>query len=161
MTYIHWPSLQTAVTFGAIGMAIMAMFLRLRAGGRPVTVRKIVIPPLGMSTGFLMFAFPMTHIPWLWALLAFAAGACVFAVPLIMTTRFQVTDGQVYVQQSKQFMVILLGLLVLRLALHSYIEEYISIAQTGAVFFILAFGMILPWRAAMLIRYRRLLRSIR
>jgi membrane protein CcdC involved in cytochrome C biogenesis len=36
------------------------------------------------------------------------------------------------------------------------VEAYITIYQTGAVFFILAFGMLLPWRIAMYIQYQKL-----
>jgi membrane protein CcdC involved in cytochrome C biogenesis len=159
MTYTNMFNLHTTVTIGALGMAMMAIFIRLKAANRPVTVKKIIIPPLGMSTGFFMFVFPMMRISWTWAAAAFLAGACVFAIPLILGTRFHVVDGKVYVKRSKSFVFILLGLLALRLVLHNYIEEYISIPQTGAVFFILAFGMILPWRVAMLVKYRRLLQS--
>lgn len=149
-------SLHTTATIGAFGMAIMAIFIRLRAGNKPVTVKKILIPPLGMSTGFLMFVLPATRISWSWAAAAFLAGACVFAIPLILGTRFHVVNGQIYVKRSKSFVFILLGLLVLRLLLHNYIEQFISIPQTGGVFFVLAFGMILPWRLAMLAKYRKL-----
>lgn len=159
MPYINLLNIHTTATIGALGMAIMAIFIRLKAADKPVTVKKIIIPPLGMSTGFLMFLFPMTRISWTWAAAAFLAGACVFAIPLILGTRFHVVGGEVYVKRSKSFVFILLGLLALRLVLHNYIEEYISIPQTGAVFFILAFGMILPWRLAMLVKYRRLLPS--
>jgi membrane protein CcdC involved in cytochrome C biogenesis len=41
------------------------------------------------------------------------------------------------------------------------VEEHISIPQTGGVFFILAFGMILPWRVTMYLQYRRLLKQIK
>jgi membrane protein CcdC involved in cytochrome C biogenesis len=50
-------------------------------------------------------------------------------------------------------------LLVIRIAAHSYIEDLISVFQTGAVFFILAFGMIVPWRVYMYIQYRKLIRT--
>ena len=51
---------------------------------------------------------------------------------------------------------ILLGLLGLRLALHDYIGHLISPLQTAAVFFLLAFGMIVRWRSDMYRQYRRL-----
>ena len=48
-------------------MALMALFLRIRSTKRPVTVKGIIMPPLGMSTGFLMFLHPSTHFPFWWA----------------------------------------------------------------------------------------------
>ncbi|WP_312029473.1 CcdC protein domain-containing protein [Paenibacillus sedimenti] len=35
-------------------------------------------------------------------------------------------------------------------------EAFVSIYQTGAIFFILAYGMLLPWRVAMYAQYRKL-----
>lgn len=54
------------------------------------------------------------------------------------------------------FLAILLGLLGLRLALRDYIGHLISPLQTAAVFFLLAFGMIVRWRSDMYRQYRRL-----
>ena len=36
---------------------------RVREGRTAVTLRKIVIPPLGMATGFCMFLVPAFRIP--------------------------------------------------------------------------------------------------
>ncbi|MCD1257978.1 cytochrome c biogenesis protein CcdC [Paenibacillus athensensis] len=149
--------LQAVSLIGSLGMALMVMLLRFRAAARPVNAMKIWMPPLGMSTGFFMFAAPSTRIPWLWALCAFAIGVVFFAYPLIRTSRLTARGGAVYMERSKAFMGILLLLLAVRLLLHEYVEAYVSIFQTGALFFILAFGMIVPWRVAMYVRYRRLL----
>ncbi|QHW32448.1 cytochrome c biogenesis protein CcdC [Paenibacillus rhizovicinus] len=134
------------------------MFLRLRASNRPTTMRKIIIPPLGMSTGFLMFVVPETHIPWTWALLAFAAGATVFAYPLIRSSKLERVGDEIVLKRSKMFIFILLGLLIVRLLAHDAIESRVSIPQTGALFFVLAFGMIVVWRIAMLREFMKLQR---
>ncbi|MFB9326849.1 CcdC family protein [Paenibacillus aurantiacus] len=131
-----------------VGGGIIAM--RLRASNRPVSLRKIIIPPLAMSTGFLMFVVPDTRIPWLWALYAFAAGAILFAYPLIRTSKLERRGGEIVLKRSKTFIVILLALFIVRLLLHDVLEQYVSIPQTAGLFFILAFGMILVWRLAML-----------
>ncbi len=143
-------------TIIALIMALLVIFVRLRASRKPTSIPKIIMPPVGMSTGFLMFLFPMMHIPWLWALYAFLIGAVLFSYPLILTSRFEIVAGEIYLKRSRSFVFILLGLLIIRMLLHGYVEEYISVEQTGAVFFILAFGMILPWRTAMYWRYRQL-----
>ena len=145
-------NLQLIVSVGAVCMALMAIGVRMRAAKKPTNVKKILIPPLGMSTGFLMFVAPQTHIPWSYALFAFVVGL-VFSYPLIRTSHFEINEGEVYLKRSKAFPVILLSLLVIRVGLHSYVQEFISLPQTGAVFFILAFGMLLPWRLAMYSRY--------
>ncbi|MFC0213151.1 CcdC family protein [Paenibacillus chartarius] len=143
-----------------LAAASALIFIRLRASSRPINAAKIVAPPLGMSTGFMMFVYPPTHIPLLWAAIAFAVGVVFFSYPLILTTKLQVEQRAVYARRSKAFIFILLALLVLRVAAHGYIEEFITIYQTAAVFFILAFGMIVPWRIYMFVQYRKLIRSI-
>lgn len=129
---------------------------RIRETMSPVTLRKIVIPPLGMSTGFSMFLAPATRVPWSWAVAAFLMGALVFSYPLAQTSTLTRDGDVILMRRSKAFLWVLLGLVVVRLALRAYVEQIITPLQTGSVFFILAFGMILRWRAAMLVQYRRL-----
>lgn len=148
--------LQVFVTVGAIVMALLALFIRLKASRRPVTIKKIIIPPLGMTTGFGMFIVPETHIPILWGVIAFAVGSLLFSYPLNRSTQFEIIDGEVYAKRTRGFAYILIGLLALRLVLHEVVEQYISLFQTGSVFFLLAYGMILSWRWYMLKEYRRI-----
>jgi len=147
------PGLALLVTL--LGAAVILAW-RVRETRTPVSTRKIVIPPLGMSTGFSMFFAPATRIPWSWAAGAFLAGALVFSYPLARTSRLTRNGGVILMQRSRAFLWILLGLLAVRLALRAYVERFVTPAQTAALFFVLAFGMILRWRAAMLIEYRRL-----
>ncbi|WP_055106700.1 CcdC family protein [Paenibacillus ihumii] len=148
--------MQVFVTVGAIVMAVLALFIRLKASRRPVTIKKIIIPPLGMTTGFGMFIVPDMHIPVLWGVIAFAVGWLFFSYPLNRSTQFELIDGEVYAKRSRGFAYILIGLLALRLVLHEVVEQYISVLQTGSVFFLLAYGMILRWRLFMLKEYRRI-----
>jgi membrane protein CcdC involved in cytochrome C biogenesis len=129
---------------------------RVRETQRPVTVRKIIIPPLGMSTGFSMFAYPPTRIPVSWALAAFALGALLLSYPLVKSSRLVRSGETVMLERSKAFLWILLGLVAVRFAARSYVEQYVSPLQTGSIFFVLAFGMILRWRVLMYLEYRRL-----
>jgi membrane protein CcdC involved in cytochrome C biogenesis len=132
---------------------------RVRETQRPVSVRKIVIPPLGMSTGFSMFAYAPTRIPVLWALAAFTIGALVLSYPLVKSSRLVRSGDDVMLERSKAFLWILLGLVAVRFAARSYVEQYVSPLQTGSIFFVLAFGMILRWRVLMYLEYRRLTRN--
>jgi membrane protein CcdC involved in cytochrome C biogenesis len=129
---------------------------RYRETRSPVSARKIVIPPLGMSTGLCMFIAPAARIPMSWAALAFGAGALVFSYPLARTSRLVRSGGVILMQRSRAFLWILLGLVAVRFALRSYVERFVTPMQTASVFFLLAFGMIVRWRAAMLIDYLRL-----
>ncbi len=136
------------------GAAVIAW--RVQETRKPVTARKIIVPPLGMSTGFAMFVMPAMRVPWTWALTAFLLGALVLAYPLIRTSSLEREGEVVMMRRSNGFLLILLGLLALRLALHDYVGHLLSTRQTAAVFFILAFGMILRWRVGMYRRFRRL-----
>lgn len=136
------------------GSAVLAW--RIRETQTPVTARKIVIPPLGMSTGFFMFVRPEMRIPWLLGVGAFLFGALVLAIPLERTSTLERHGDVVMMRRSNGFLLILLALLALRLLLHDYVGHLLPPLQTGALFFVLAFGMIARWRAAMYFRYRRL-----
>ncbi|WP_150275413.1 CcdC family protein [Paenibacillus tepidiphilus] len=153
MGSINPSLLHIGSTLGAVFMALMVIFIRMKASHRPVTIRKIWIPPLGMSTGFAMFVVPEVRFPWWWAVLAFLVGWFIFAYPLMRSTVFEVREGDIYAKRSKSFAFILLGLLLVRTVLHEFINRYISIPQSGGLFFILAFGMILHWRVFMYKRY--------
>ncbi|MEF3302405.1 CcdC family protein [Paenibacillus sp. GYB003] len=152
MTATHLPQAASVLAALIGGAAVIAV--RLKASAKATSLKKIMIPPLGMATGFAMFLFPAAHVPWMWAAAALLAGALFFAYPLIWTSRFEVRDGHVYLVRSKAFIVIIVALLAIRLLLHDLVERAVSVPQTGALFFLLAFGMILPWRLAMVRRYK-------
>mgnify|MGYP001361012673 CR=1 FL=1 len=153
MGNINPSLLHIGSTLGAVFMALMVIVIRLKASSRPVTIRKIWIPPLGMSTGFAMFVVPEVRFPLWWAAIAFLTGWFIFAYPLIRSTIFEQRDGQIFAQRSKSFAFILLGLLLVRTLLHEFINQYVSVPQSGGLFFILAFGMIVHWRLFMYQRY--------
>ncbi len=144
-------------SFGAALIGTLAIFAwRIRESRRPVSFRSLVIPPLGMSTGFSMFAVPAFRIPWTWGLAAFVLGAFVFAYPLVSSPQLTVEDGLIMMRRSRWFLVVILALAAVRLGLRQYISGIISVQQTAGLFFVLAFGMIVRWRTTLLLEYRRL-----
>jgi membrane protein CcdC involved in cytochrome C biogenesis len=144
------------VVVASLAGAVVMLAWRRREGRRPVNMRAIVAPPLGMATGFFMFLAPATRIPWTWAGSAFTVGALVLAAPLVMTSRLVREGDAVVMKRSSAFLWILVGLFLVRFLAREWVEQRISTAQTGALFFVLAFGMILRWRAGMLLQYLRL-----
>lgn len=138
--------------FGASAVLVW----RIRETMGPVTVRKIVIPPLGMSTGFSMFIAPATRIPVSWASAAFLVGAFLFSIPLARTSSLTRRGDEILMRRSKAFLWILLALVAVRFALRTYVERFITPVQTGSLFFVLAFGMILRWRLSMLLQFLKL-----
>ena len=145
-----WMSAAVAV-LGFLGV----LAWRIREGRTAVTMRKIVIPPLGMATGFCMFAAPMFRVPWTWAAVAFLLGAVVLAIPLIRTSHLKLVGDEVMMHRSASFFVVMVVLGIIRILAHSYLDTVMSIQQTAGLFFILAFGMIVHWRMNMLFEYRR------
>jgi len=135
-------------------VAVMAW--RIREGRTAVTVRKIVIPPLGMATGFCMFFVPIFRVPFLWALGAFLAGAIILAYPILRTSRLTLQGDTVMMRRSGAFFIVLVVLAAIRIAARSYLDSVITVEQSAALFFVLAFGMILRWRTSMLLEYRQL-----
>ena len=148
--------MHTLTLLGTLIGSSAVLAWRVRETRTPVTARKILVPPLGMSTGFLMFLAPPTRVPVAWGLAAFLAGALLFAYPLVRTSTLARAGDDIVLKRSKAFLWILLGLLAIRLAARDYVEQYIDAVQTGSLFFLLAFGMLLPWRVAMYLRYRAL-----
>ena len=146
-----WMSVAVAV-LGFVGVVAW----RVREGRTAVTMRKIVIPPLGMATGFCMFVVPGFRVAWTWAAAAFLLGAVVLAIPLIRTSHLKVVGDSVMMHRSASFFVVMVVLAIIRILAHSVLDTMISIQQTAGLFFILAFGMILHWRMNMLFEYRRL-----
>lgn len=129
---------------------------RVQEGRTAVTARKILIPPAGMATGFCMFFVPQCRIPWLWAASAFLIGALLLAYPLLRTSRLTRDGDAIMMQRSSAFFLVVIVLAIIRVAAHSYFDRFLSIEQTGALFFVLAFGMILRWRMRMYQEYRQM-----
>lgn len=139
----------------AVGMSAVIVW-RVRETRRALSVPAIVLPPLGMSTGFVMFVRPEFRVPLAWTAIALLAGFFVFSYPLIRTSTLTRVGDQVLLRGSKAFLLVILGLAAIRLALHEYIGQFVTPMQTAALFFVLAFGMIVRWRADMLIKFQAL-----
>jgi membrane protein CcdC involved in cytochrome C biogenesis len=146
-------------TIGAIGMGTLALFVRMKAAKRPTSAKKIILPPVFMSTGALMFLFPMFRVEFLQVIEALTIGM-LFSILLIRTSKFEIRDNDIYLKRSKAFMYILVGLLLVRLLAKIILSATIDVGELGGMFWILAFGMIVPWRVAMLIEYKKLYREL-
>ncbi|WP_272495674.1 CcdC family protein [Bacillus pinisoli] len=142
-------------SLAAIFMAILVIIIRLRAAKKPATVKKIILPPLFMSTGSLMFLFPMFQVTPLQVLEAVSVGA-VFSIFLIKTSQFEVRDNEIYLKRSKAFIFILFGLLLLRIILKFVLSSTIDVGELSGMFYLLALGMIIPWRIAMYYSFKKL-----
>ena len=59
-------------------------------------------------------------------------------------------------QRSGAFFAVVVVLAAIRYFARGYFDSVMTLEQTGGLFFILAFGMILRWRLKMLQQYRLL-----
>jgi len=151
---MHFPG-ATSIVGSLVGPAAVIVW-RVREARTAVSLKKIVFPPLGMATGFSMFMVPAFRIPWAWAGFSFLVGAIALAHPLLKTSRLVREGEDVRMQRSSAFFAVILGLAAIRILARGYFDTFLSVQQTGALFFVLAFGMILRWRTQMLFEYRRL-----
>jgi len=150
----------TSILASAAGLVAVTMW-RLRETRTAVSLRRIVIPPLGMATGFSMFFVPAFRIPLAWAGLAFLIGAAALSLPLVLTTRLERRGDTITMKRSGAFLVVILVLAAVRFLARGYFDTILTGGQTAGMFFILAFGMIICWRLKLLIDFRRLTSSFR
>lgn len=139
----------------AAAMAISVMIVRIKASDKPASPKKIILPPIFMSTGALMFLFPIFKVSGEEFLEAITLGV-IFSIFLIKTSKFEIKNNEIYLKRSKAFVFILIGLLVIRIAMKSILSTTIDYGALSGMFWILAFGMIVPWRIAMFLSYRKL-----
>lgn len=140
---------------GAIFMAIFAMIVRMKAAKKPASVKKILLPPVFMSTGALMYIFPVFRLTPMEMLESIVVGM-LFSILLIKTSKFEIRDDFIYLKRSRAFMFILIGLVVVRMAAKLILSTTIDYGQLSGMFFLLAFSMIVPWRIAMYMEFRKL-----
>ncbi|MGC4375738.1 cytochrome c biogenesis protein CcdC [Fictibacillus sp. Mic-4] len=145
-------------TIFAAFMAMAIIVVRLKATKKPASLKKIALPPFFMATGFCMFLLPEFHVTWAEVGESFLLG-CFFSIFLIATSKFEKRDGQIYLVRSKAFIFILIGLFLVRMAMKIYFGHKISYGETAGMFFLIAFGMILPWRIAMVYSFLKVKNS--
>ncbi|HDX9578687.1 cytochrome c biogenesis protein CcdC [Bacillus cytotoxicus] len=138
----------------ALCMAVGMMFLRLKSAKKPVTLKKIILPPFFMSTGACMYILPEFRLTSSEILEAVIVGLF-FSIFLIKTSKFEIRGKDIYLIPSKAFIFILVGLLVVRLGMKEYLSQSIDLGQLSGMFFLLAFAMIVSWRIGM---YRSFIR---
>jgi len=140
----------------AVAGLLAVMAWRLREARGAVSLKKIVMPPLGMATGLSMFVWPAFRVPWQWAVGAWLTGALALAYPLVRTSRLERCGDAIVMRRSWAFFGVVVGLAALRYIARGYLDAALSRQQTASMAYLLAFGMIARWRAQMLLEYRAL-----
>lgn len=156
-----------SMSLWAVGSTVIAMFMaitmfliRLKSSEKPITEKRIILPPLMMSTGALMFILPEFRLSVVQVLEALIVGV-LFSTILIKTSKIDIIKQQFYLRTSKYFPLLLIGLLVVRMILKLIVQNSVPLGETSGMFFLLAFGMILSWRLTMLYRLKKVKREHR
>ncbi|MCM3214449.1 cytochrome c biogenesis protein CcdC [Niallia taxi] len=139
----------------AVFMGTFFMFVRMKSAKKPVSAKKIILPPVMMSTGALMFLFPVFAVTKTEILESCIIGM-LFSILLIKTSSFEIKENDIYLKRSKAFVFILFGLLAVRIVAKIILSSSIDVGALSGMFWILAFSMIVPWRIAMLLNYKKL-----
>ncbi|AKP47224.1 MULTISPECIES: CcdC family protein [Bacillus] len=143
----------------AVVMGVSVIMIRLKAAKKPTSVKKIILPPIFMSTGSLMYLFPQFRITPMEMMESIMLGM-LCSIILIKTSRFEIRDNEIYLKRSKAFVYILVTLLIVRLIVKAILSTTIHVGQLSGMFFLLAFSMIVPWRIAMYIQYKKMLNQL-
>ena len=98
---------------------------------------------------FLSAGFP-------WGLGAFLIGAIVLAYPLLLTSDLHRQNGVIMMKRSSAFFAVIIVLAVARYLARGFFDRFLTLEQTGALFYLLAFGMIVRWRLKLLLAWRAL-----
>lgn len=147
------------VMFGVtIAMTIMVFFLRLKEVTTPVSVKKILLPPLFMSTGAFMYIVPQFRLSGIEIIESIILGIF-FSLFLIKTSKFIVNNGEIYLKRSKAFMLILVLLVLARTLVKFILSKEIDLGEISGMSFLIAFSMIVPWRISMYVKFQNIVRS--
>ncbi|UXR79165.1 MULTISPECIES: CcdC protein domain-containing protein [unclassified Staphylococcus] len=139
----------------AFVMGAAVIVVRMKAQQYPVNIKKIILPPVFMSTGALMYVVPYFRLTHTEIVESIVVGV-IFSTVLMFTSHFEVKKNEIYLKKSKAFPVVLVSLLVIRTVLKVFLGNSIDAGELAGMFFLLAFSMLLPWRLAMLWRYQQL-----
>ena len=148
-----------ASSIGAAFMAIFVMVIRLKAAKKPTNAKKIILPPFFMATGAFMYLVPKFRLTGMEIVEAVVVGM-LFSIFLIKTSKFEIRENDIYLKRSKAFIFILIGLLAIRIIMKSILSSTIDPFQLSGMFFLLAFSMLLPWRIAMYLDYKKLFNQL-
>lgn len=152
----------TYITYGIVLLiVIFVLYRRVSGMSKPVKgngIRLLIPVPIFLALLLLVFN-QLTHINILLICAAILLGV-ILSLPLIYTTNFERRpDGLIYPVRNKQFFIAIIALVVIRIALRSYLMT-LGANTEGVLFLILAVAYITPWRIASYIKYRRVNQEI-
>ncbi|MGO4348917.1 CcdC family protein [Paenibacillus sp. MCAF9] len=140
-----------------IVIAALVLWRRTRSFYRPIRGdgKRLLYPILFMLPGLLLIFNSNVHAPFYEFLIAAAIGI-ILSIPLIWTTNYEIRDNHlIYAKKNWGFIVAFLVVIAIRFELHHYMST-IEPQTLAALFMILAFFYVIPWRVVSYIKFRRL-----
>lgn len=137
-------------------IAALVLWRRTRSMYRPIRGSgiRLLIPLLFMLPGVsLIFNLDVYEPAWEYGV-ALGLGM-VLSIPLIWTTNYEVREQNlIYAQKNWGFVVAFIGIVLIRFLLR---QELTDMEPQGkmALFMMMAFGYIIPWRIVSFIKFRR------
>ncbi|RIX52100.1 cytochrome c biogenesis protein CcdC [Paenibacillus nanensis] len=138
-------------------IALLVLWRRTRSMYRPIRGNgiRLLIPILFLFPGVSMIASLHANEP-VWVYAAALGLGMVFSLPLIWTTNYEVReDNQIYSKKNWGFVAAFISILLIRFLLRQELSTMDQQAKL-AVFMMVAFGYIIPWRVVSFIKFRRL-----
>lgn len=112
------------------------------------------MPLLFMLPGVFLLLEPSVHAPLYDWLIAALLGL-VLSLPLIWTTNYEVRDdNQIYAKRNIGFVFAFIVVIAIRFVLRSYLSM-IEPQTLAALFMLVAFSYILPWRIVSYLKFRK------
>ncbi|MGO4182822.1 CcdC family protein [Paenibacillus sp. TAF43_2] len=137
-------------------IAVLVLWRRTRSMYRPIRGNgiRLLIPLLFIIPGLSLIINPNVNEP-AWAFgIAFGLGV-IFSIPLIWTTNYEVReDNLIYSKKNWGFIAAFIGIVFIRFALRQELSDLDPQGKT-ALFMLVAFGYIIPWRVFSFIKFRR------
>ncbi|MGO4374203.1 CcdC family protein [Paenibacillus sp. 2TAB19] len=138
-----------------LAIAALVLWRRTRSFYKPVRGgKRLLLPMLFMLPGITLFMNADVHAPMYDWLIAVVLGVAM-SLPLIWTTNYEVRDdNQIYAKKNMGFIFAFLAILVIRFALRGYLD-IVNPSTLGALFMLVAFSYVLPWRVVSYMKYRK------
>jgi membrane protein CcdC involved in cytochrome C biogenesis len=138
-------------------IAALVLWRRTRSMYRPIRGSgvRLLIPMLFMIPGVTLLLNPNVSEP-AWAYGVALGLGVVLSIPLIWTTNYEVREDKlIYAQKNWGFVAAFIGIVLIRFLLR---QELTGMEPQGkmALFMMVAFGYIIPWRIVSFIKFRRL-----
>lgn len=138
-------------------VAALVLWRRTRSFYKPIRGdgRRLLMPMLFMLPGLSLIMNPEVHAPGYEWVVAACLGL-VLSIPLIWTTSYEIReDNQIYAKKNLGFIAAFLAVVAIRFVLRNYLS-IIEPQTLAALFMLVAFSYILPWRIVSYIKFRKL-----